>query len=91
MTIRDVKILKSIIEKRINLGLEINETILIDFANKIKSYNFLFAKSIDLTEKYFSINNNFFNLYSEKLFSKINKNLFVKNIIMNFADKGFNI
>jgi len=91
MTIRDVKILKSIIEKRINLGLEINETILIDFTNKIKSYNFLFAKSIDFTEKYFSINNNFFNLYSEKLFNKINKNLFVKNIIMNFADKGFNI
>ena len=61
------------------------------FTNKIKSYNFLFAKSIDFTEKYFSINNNFFNLYSEKLFNKINKNLFVKNIIMNFADKGFNI
>ena len=91
MTIRDIKILKSIIEKRISLGLEINETVLMDFENKIKSYNFLFAKGIDITEKYFSTNNNIFNLYSEKIFNKLNKNLFVKNIFMNFADRGFNI
>ena len=35
MGIRDIKILKSIIEKRISLGLEINETVLMDFENKI--------------------------------------------------------
>ena len=89
MTIRDIKILKSIIEKKINLGLEINENVLVEFTNKIKSYNFLFAKSIDFTEKYFSINNSAFNIYSEKLFNKINKNQSVKFFFMNFADKGF--
>ena len=53
MGIRDIKILKSVIEKRINLGLEINETVLADFTSQIKPYNFLFAKGIDFMEKYF--------------------------------------
>ena len=88
MGIRDIKILKSIIEKRINLGLEINETILVDFTDRIKSYNFFFAEGIDFMEKYFSINNSNFNKYSKKIFNYINKNLFMKQIFVDFADKG---
>jgi 2-octaprenyl-6-methoxyphenol hydroxylase len=88
MAIRDIKILKSIIEKRISLGLEINETILVDFTDRIKSYNFFFAEGIDFMEKYFSINNSNFNKYSKKVFNYINKNLFMKQIFVDFADKG---
>ena len=88
MGIRDIKILKSVIEKRINLGLEINETVLADFASQIKPYNFLFAKGIDFMEKYFSINNTNFNKYSEKIFNYINKNSFIKQIFVDFADRG---
>ena len=88
MGIRDIKILKSVIEKRINLGLEINETVLADFASQIKPYNFLFAKGIDFMEKYFSVNNNNFNKYSEKIFNYINKNSFIKKIFVDFADRG---
>ena len=88
MGIRDIKILKSVIEKRINLGLEINETVLADFTSQIKPYNFLFAKGIDFMEKYFSVNNTNFNKYSEKIFNYINKNSFIKQIFVDFADRG---
>ena len=39
-------------------------------------------------EKYFSINNSNFNKYSKKIFNYINKNLFMKQIFVDFADKG---
>jgi|TARA_B110000438_G_scaffold255998_1_gene263173 2-octaprenyl-6-methoxyphenol hydroxylase len=91
MTIRDIKILKSIIQKKINLGLELDSSVLKDFDSKVKSYNFIFAKGIDFTEEYFSINNNFFNFYSNKLFNKINKNIFIKSLFMKFANKGLGI
>ena len=91
MTIRDIKILKSIIQKKINLGLELDSSVLKDFDSKVKSYNFIFAKGIDFTEEYFSINNNFFNFYSNKLFNKINKNIFIKSLLMKFANKGLGI
>jgi len=88
MTIRDIIKLRLIIKNRIDLGLELNELVLKDFKNKAKSYNFLFAKGNDFIEEFFSVKNKFFNLYSEKFFNKINKNLFVKKIFMKIADKG---
>ena len=91
MTIRDVKIFKSIVENRLSLGLPLDQSILQEFTNKTKSYNYLFAKGIDFTEKYFSINNEFFNSYSNKFFQQINKNLYFKEILMRIADKGLNI
>ena len=91
MTIRDIKILREIIKNKINLGLEIDESILLDFNNKTKSYNFLFAKGNDFIEKYFSINNKAFNLFSEKIFNNINKKNFIKNMFIQIADKGLNI
>ena len=88
MTIRDIIKLRLIIKNRIDLGLELNELVLKDFKNKAKSYNFLFAKGNDFIEEFFSVKNKFFNLYSEKFFNKLNKNLFVKKIFMKIADKG---
>ena len=88
MTIRDIKNLKLIIEKKINLGLQIDQSVLIEFSKKIKSYNFLFLNSINFIEKYFSINNYNFNKLSEFLLDKINKNSLLKNFIIDSADKG---
>ena len=51
-------------------------------------YNFFFAEGIDFMEKYFSINNSNFNKYSKKIFNYVNKNLFMKQIFVDFADKG---
>ena len=50
----------------------------------LKEYN----KYLSFMEKYFSINNSNFNKYSKKVFNYINKNLFMKQIFVDFADKG---
>lgn len=91
MTIRDIKTLREIIKKKISLGLDLDESALLDFNNKTKSYNFLFAKGNDFIEKYFSINNKTFNLFSERIFNNINKRTFIKDIFVQIADKGLNI
>ena len=88
MSIRDVRELMSIIDYRINLGLNLDSSVCIDFQNKMKDKNYIFSKSIDLLYEFFNfekkINNNFFN-NSVKL---INKNKYIKNFFKNFADEG---
>ena len=91
MTIRDIKLLREIIKKRISLGLYLDTNILLEFTKKTKPFNYIFANGIDITEKYFSINNKFLNRYSNVLLSKINKNSTINNIIINLADKGLRL
>ena len=91
MIIRDIQLLHYIIKKNIDLGLDLNVSLLKEFSDKIKSYNYLFVKSIDLIEKYFSINNKLFNKISNQCLKNINKNIILKNILINIADKGMNI
>jgi len=91
MIIRDIKILQTIIKNKINLGLELENSILAEFNNRVKSYNFLFAKGVDLTEEFFSNNNDIFNLYSNKFFSEIDNNNSIKSLFIKFANKGLNI
>ena len=43
MTIRDIKILSELIDKKIDLGLCLDNSVLKDFENKTKHYNYLFA------------------------------------------------
>lgn len=91
MIIRDIKTLQEIIKNKIDLGLELESSILAEFNNRAKSYNFLFAKGVDLTEEFFSNNNDMFNLYSNKFFSKVDKNDSIKSLFIKFANKGLNI
>ncbi len=88
MTIRDIKTLHTILKKNIELGLDLSSAILADFSKTSKSYNFLFAKGIDLTERYFSNNNKILSRFSDKLIKNANKNYFIKNFLIKVADKG---
>ena len=47
MTIRDIKTLSEIIQNRIDLGMQIDSSILANFEKKTKNINFLFSNSID--------------------------------------------
>ena len=91
MTIRDIKLLREIIAKRISLGLYVDENVLLEFTKKTKPFNYIFANGIDIAEKYFSINNKFLNKYSNILLSKMNKNSIINDIIINLADKGLRL
>ena len=67
MSLRDVRELIFLIEKRINLGLDIDNTICIDFQNKTKNKNFIFSEGIDLIYELF----NFDSIIKKNYFFKI--------------------
>ena len=46
MTLRDLKLLLNIIENRINYGLEIDRSTLIEFKDKSKHLNYIFAPNV---------------------------------------------
>ena len=88
MTIRDIKILLNIIDFRINLGLQLDSSILHEFQNKSKHYNYLFSTAIDFIHDFFKYDNKFNNLYSKKLFNFLEYNNIFKKYSKKFADKG---
>jgi len=90
MTIRDIRMLNRIIRKNINLGLDLNSSILEEFSKSSQSYNFLFAQGVNLTEKYISMNNDLLNKLSDQIIKKIDKNIFFKNFLTKVADLGIN-
>ena len=88
MTIRDIKVLLSIVDSKINLGLPLDRSILTEFQNKTKHYNYIFSNTVDFIHEFFKIDNNFNNLYSKKLFDFLETNNLFKKYITKFADKG---
>ena len=88
MTIRDIKLLLNLIDFRINLGLPLEKSILVEFQNKTKHYNYIFANTIDFIHEFFKFDNNFKNLYSKKLFNFLETNNLFKKYTTKFADKG---
>ena len=88
MTIRDIKILLKLIDIRINLGLPLDNSILVDFQNKTKHYNYIFSNAIDFIHEFFKFDNKFKNNYSTKLIKVFGKNKIFKYFFSNYADKG---
>ena len=89
MTLRDIKILSKLIDNKIYLGLPIDQSILKEFENKTKHFNYLYATSIDFIHEFFKIDNKFNNFYSDKIFYFLEKNYLFKKFSTKFADNGF--
>ncbi len=89
MTIRDIKILLSIIEYKKSLGLICDQTINEDFEKKSKHLNFIFSSGIDFIFEFFSFDNYYFKYYSNILLKNLNKNSFLNKLFIKFADRGF--
>ena len=91
MTIRDIINLDLIIEKKIDLGLNIDENIYKEFENNTKSFNSIFSHGIDFIYEFFRFNKNFIpSKISEKMFLFLRKNKKIKDLSIRFADKGIN-
>ena len=88
MTIRDIKILLNLIDFRMNLGLSLDNSVLVEFQNKTKHYNYIFSTTIDFIHEFFKFDNNFGNRYSKKLFNLLETNSLFKKYTTKFADKG---
>ena len=74
MTIRDVKILTDIIQKKIDLGLPLDSTINTEFENNQKHKNYIFSTCIDLIHEFFN-------------FERKTKNHFLSKSIKYFNEK----
>ena len=88
MTLRDAKILSQLIIKNLDLGLSL-DTVLEKFEIKRKNSNFIFAIGVDFLHEFFKLNNKYNMRSIDYLFKFINKNMFIKKKLENFADKGF--
>jgi len=91
MTIRDIKILSFLIDERIKLGLELDSSILYDFQNKTKHFNYIFGSSVNLIHDFFKLDNKFNNSLSTSIFAILRKNKFLNKYANYFADNGIKI
>tara|TARA_B100001057_G_scaffold271283_2_gene271502 strand:- start:8138 stop:8944 length:807 start_codon:yes stop_codon:yes gene_type:complete len=90
MTLRDAKILSQLIKKKLDLGLNL-DTVLENFEAERKNSNLVFAMGVDFLHEFFKLNNKYNIKSIDNLFEFINKNIFIKNKLASFADKGFNL
>ena len=88
MSLRDIKLLSDLIDKKINLGLDLDSSLFHEFQKKSQSKNYIFLSSIDWIYELFNleskININFFN----KSINFIGNNKIVNKFLKNFADNG---
>ena len=88
MTLRDIKIFSEIIQKKINLGLPLNISVINEFEKKSKHINYIFSNGIDFIYEFF----NFERKTKSKILSKTIK-FFGSNSDLNkkfikIADNG---
>ncbi len=91
MTIRDISILSHLIDEKIELGLELDKSLIQDFQKKTRHFNFTFGIGIDFIHEFFKFDNKINNLLSSTIFSVFGKNKLLKKYVNLIADKGINI
>ena len=89
MTIRDIKILLNIINKKIDLGLPLDITVNQEFEKKTKAKNLIFSNGIDFIYEFFNLDGELKNNFLTKSLRSIGKNLSIGKIFSKIADKGF--
>ncbi len=88
MTIRDIKVLSKLIELKIENGLDLDNSICIDFEKKTKHMNYLFASGINLIYEFFNFENKIKNKILSKSVRLIGKNKFINRTFKRYADNG---
>ena len=90
MTIRDIKTLSQIIKNKIDLGIQLDLSILTDFEKKTKSKNFLFSSGIDFIYEDFNFQKKKRIKGFNKVFQIIGKNKKLTKYFIKIADRGLN-
>ena len=88
MTIRDIKTLSKIIQNKIDLGMQLDSSILADFEKETRNKNFLFSNSIDFIYEVFNFDKKLKNKSFNKILKTIGKKKFLTNYFIKLADKG---
>jgi len=90
MTIRDIKALSKIIQNKIDLGMQLDSSILSDFEKEVQIKNFLFSNSVDLIYEMFNFDKKIGSKNFIKILKIVGKNKNLNNYFIKLADKGLN-
>jgi 2-octaprenyl-6-methoxyphenol hydroxylase len=88
MTIRDIRILSKIIQNKIDLGIQLDASVLSEFEKETKNKNFIFSSGIDLIYEVFNFDKKMKNKNFHKILKTLGKNKKLINYFIKIADKG---
>ena len=91
MSIRDIKKLIELIKFKIDHGLDLDNSICLDFEKVSKHRNYLFSRSIDFVYEFFNLENKIKNSILSKAVKLLGKNNLTNKFFIKFADKGITI
>jgi len=91
MSLRDIKDLSKIIKFKLDHGLDLDESVCLDFENKTKHKNFLFSKGIDFVYEFFNLERKINNPILSRSLKIIGKNKFLNKSFEKIANNGFNL
>ena len=90
MNIRDIKVLSEIIQNKIDLGLQLDTSILIEFEKETKNKNFLFSNSVDFIYEAFNFDKKIKNKSFNNILRILGKNKNLSGYFIKLADRGLN-
>ena len=88
MSLRDIKLLSDLIDKKINLGLDIDNSLCEEFQKKSKSKNFIFSSGIDLIYELFSLESKLNLSLINNTINFIGNNKIINKFLKSVADTG---
>ena len=88
MSLRDIKLLSNLIDEKISLGLDIDNTICEEFQKNSRDKNYLFSTSIDLIYELFNFESKIKSDFLSKTINLIGKNIKINSLFKSFANKG---
>jgi 2-octaprenyl-6-methoxyphenol hydroxylase len=88
MSLRDIKLLSNLIDEKINLGLDLDESICHEFQKKSQSKNFIFLSGIDWIYELFNLESKINSDFLKKSINIIGSNKIVNVFLQKFADNG---
>ena len=91
MSLRDIKKLLDVIDKKIELGLALDQSVCTEFQNKTKTRNFVFSEGIDFIYEYFNSENKIKNNLIDTSIKYIGKNKYMNDYFKKIADLGLQI
>ena len=91
MCLRDIKLLSKIIDNKMNIGLDLDNSVCYEFQKNIKDKNFIFSMGIDLIYELFNFESKFKTQLISKSINMIGKNKSINSFFKKFADSGLRI
>ena len=91
MSLRDIKLLSDLIDEKINLGLDIDNSICHEFQKNSQDKNYLFSVGIDWIYELFNFESRINSNLLSKSINIIGKNKTMNSLFKKFADNGLRL